>query len=135
MAQGIPARLSAREGRRFGLTVGTAFAILAGIIYWRDHTIPSLVFGTLAALLLLGGLLLPTRLGPIQRGWMAFAHALSRVTTPIFMGVVYFGVVTPIGLLVRVFGRNPMVHREAERSFWKSRDGIGGQRSNLLRQF
>jgi hypothetical protein len=91
------------------------------------------VLGGLAGLFLLGGLLLPTRLGPVQRAWMGMAHALSRVTTPIFMGIVYFLVITPIGVLRRLFGANPLRAAQGKSSGWVDRRP--NPRGDLNRQF
>ena len=52
MAHGISARLSPAEGRKFGLTVGVAFSVLAAIAGWRGHAISMYVFGGLATTLL-----------------------------------------------------------------------------------
>ena len=109
MAHSIPARLTAAEGRKFGATVGTAFVVLAGILLWRDHMLASQITGTLGGLLLLAALLIPAHLGGVQRAWMAFGLALSKITSPIFMSIVYIGVVTPIGILRRTIGRDPLV--------------------------
>ena len=113
--------------------VGAAFAVLAGIAWWRGHTLSWKVLGALAGALLLAGALIPSRLGPVQRGWMAFARRLSKVTTPIFMGIVYFLVITPIALIMRAVGRRPMEHAETDGSFW-IRSPSGG-RSDMERQF
>jgi hypothetical protein len=83
LAGRVPARLSAAEGRKFGLTVGLAFAALAGITWWRDHALLMQIFGGLATALILAGLVIPGWLGPVYRGWMGFAHLISKVTTPI----------------------------------------------------
>ncbi len=133
MAEGIPARLTAREGRRFGLTVGAAFTVLAGIAWWRGHTVSWKVLGALGGMLLLAGAIIPGLLGPVQWGWMAFARRLSKVTTPIFMGIVFFLVITPIALFMRAIGRRPMKHAEKDGSFW-IRSPSGG-RSDMERQF
>ena len=133
MEAGIPARLTAQQGRRFGFTVGLAFMVLAGISFWRGHTITPKVLGGLGGALLLGGALVPTLLGPVERGWMRFAHLLSKVTTPLFMGIVYFLVVTPIALFTRAIGRQPMVHKEKDGGFWIAPPS--GGRSDMERQF
>ena len=101
----IPARLTAHEGRRFAFPVGIAFLLLAAIAWWRSHTLPSQVLGGLGGLLIVAGALVPSHLGPVYRAWMGLAHAISKVTTPIFMGIVYYLVVTPIGLLRRIIGK------------------------------
>ena len=135
MATGIPARLTAAQGRKFGLTLGIAFLAIAAISRWRGHDIPPLVAAVLAVVLIVAGLIAPTRLGPVERAWMGFAHAISKVTTPIFMGIVYFGVVAPIGAVMRVLGRNPLRHAEVAGSFWVARSEDGEGRGGLERQF
>jgi len=71
-------RASTAELRRFGLTVGAAFLVLASISWWRGHVIPPRVLGALGILLLVPGLLAPSVLGPVQRGWMRGATVLAR---------------------------------------------------------
>jgi hypothetical protein len=77
---------------------------------------------------------LPAQLGPVHRAWMGLAHLLSRVTTPIFMSVVYFVVITPVGLLKRLFGRNPMKAALANGSYWVPREA-DAMRGDMERQF
>ena len=132
MANRVSARLTPTEGRRFGLTVGLAFLALAALVAWRGHPKVATTLGVLGALLVVAGLVVPERLGPIQRGWMAFALAISKVTTPIIMAVVYFLVVTPTGILRRAFGRNPLRPR-ADGSVWVTRSAE--DRGDLTRQF
>ncbi len=134
MEAGIPARLSAQQGRKFGFTLGAAFLVLAALLYfWRHRVLTGEVFAGIGAALVLGALVAPTALLPVERAWMAFARALSKVTTPIFMGVVYYLVVTPVGLSMRLVGRRPLVHAERERSFWT--DPPSGGRSDMTHQF
>ena len=130
---GIPTRLSVGEGRKFGLTVGIAFAALGGIGFWRGREMLALAFWVVAGALILAGLLVPRDLGPIQRAWMGIAHAISRVTTPIFMAVVYFVVVAPTGLLMRAFGRNALTAHHGDTTVWVSRGEH--RRGDLERQF
>jgi hypothetical protein len=127
----IPAGLSAAEGRRFGLTVGAAFLVLGGISYWRGHDVAPTILWILGGLLVLGGLLLPGSMGPVYRRWMGLALLLSKITTPIFMGLVYFGLFAPMGVVRRLLGRNGLV-RPAGDSFWVAKERT---RSNLQRQF
>ena len=132
MARRIPARLTTAEGRKFGLTVGIAFLALAGVAQWRGRQPASVVLAALGVVLVAGGLVVPTQLGPAQRVWMRLAHQLSRVTTPIFMGVVYFVVLAPIGLVMRLFGKNPLAVVGRDKSAWIVRER---RKSDLRRQF
>ena len=135
MAQRIPARLTAADGRKFAFPVGIAFGVLAGIALWRGHPTLATGFAVLSGALLVAGLVMPARLGPVQRGWMAFAHAISKVTTPIFLGIVFFLVFTPFGLLMRLFGRRPLNRRTADGTWWVARAPEARQRLDMERQF
>jgi hypothetical protein len=112
------ARLSAAEGRRFALPVGTALAALGGLVLWRGHDMVAFGLALAGGLLFVAGLLFPTRLGRVERAWMAMAHAISRVTTPLFMSIVYFLVLMPVGLLRRTFARNPLRRDPDGSSHW-----------------
>jgi hypothetical protein len=92
------------------------------------------VFLSLTGFLYLAGLLVPGKLGPIYRAWMGFALLLSKLTTPIFMGITFFLVIGPVGLLMRLFGRNPVDHEPRDGSFWVPRPE-DKRRSDLKRQF
>jgi Saxitoxin biosynthesis operon protein SxtJ len=133
LATSGPARLTPAEGRKFGLTLAAAFGVLGLIAWWRGGAHAPIVFGALAGLFLLGGALVPSRLGPVQRGWMGMAHAISKVTTPIFMGVVYFLVITPAGFLRRLFGSNSLRAPRGKTTGWVDRREH--PRGDLMRQF
>ena len=125
--------MSAKEGRKFGFTLGMAFIVFGGIAFWRGHETVSIVLWVVGGSLLLAGLLLPARLGPVQRGWMGMAHAISKVTTPIFMGIMYFVVFAPMGAVMRLFGHNSLTTHHGSDSAWVPR--AEGHQSDLKRQF
>lgn len=136
MASGIPARLSAAEGRKFGFTVGGAFLFFAAVMWWRGKLFPVRVaFTILGALLALGALVAPASLGPVNRAWMGLAHAISKVTTPIFLGIVYYVVLTPVGLLRRATGNHAMVHPRGANGYWFTREPELRSRTDMERQF
>lgn len=135
MAQGIPAGLSPAAGRRFGVQVGLAFIVLGSIARWREHSITSVVLWSLGVALVAGGLLAPAHMGPIYRGWMRFALALSKITTPLIMGAIYFVVLLPTGLLLRLFGHRPIQRSSSAATFWIQRGGAGDAHQDMTRQF
>jgi Saxitoxin biosynthesis operon protein SxtJ len=124
---------SASDGRRFAFPVGAAFLVLSGILFWREKQMAMQVTAGLGVTLLVAGALVPGYLGPIYRGWMGMALMISKVTTPIFMGLVYFLVLTPTGLVMRLLGRKPMTHPLESGSFWHS--NADRPKSDLRRQF
>jgi hypothetical protein len=125
--------LTRGEGRRFALTVGGAFLALAAILAWRDHRPIATVFVSMAGLLIAAGVVIPDRLGPIQSGWMMFAHAISRVTNPIVMGVVYFLILTPVGLIRRIVSGPRLSRARGQESCWAQVDG--NRSGDMRRQF
>lgn len=127
---------TAAKGRRFATTMAGAFGVFAVIAIFRHREVTERVFIALFFIMLVSGFAFPARLEPVERAWMRFAHALSRITTPIFMGIVYFVVLTPVALLRRM-GSNPMVHKSVEDSFWVSRTRADkdAARRRMERQF
>ncbi len=136
MATGLSARLSPKELRRFGVTVAIPLALLAGLGVWRGHTVLPGVLGGLAAVL--GGLafLAPRLLGPVQKVWMSMAEALGWFNTRVLLGVVYFVVMTPTGIVMRLMGRDPLDRRLGDRaSYWVQRRRHPNPRGSMERRF
>jgi Saxitoxin biosynthesis operon protein SxtJ len=127
--------LTAAQGRRFALTVGAAFLVFATIAWWREHPAAAWSLAALGGTLAAAGLIVPTRLGPVERAWMRLAHAISKVTTPIVMGVTYLLVLTPVGVLRRRFGGNPLVHGAQQRGYWQERSPDTRRSGSMRRQF
>ena len=130
----MPDSFSRSEGRKFGLQVGIAFLVIGGLFWWRQRIMLAAAMGVIGGLLLLSGMVIPTRLGPVQGAWMGLAHAISKVTTPVLMGITYFVVLVPIGLVMRLFGRDPLWPAIRGGTFWANR-GDAGQRGDLTHQF
>jgi hypothetical protein len=94
--------------RNFGMIVGGIFGVIA---LWpaviRGGSVRPWVLG-LGAALILPALVAPRILGPAHRAWMALGAALGWVNTRLVLGVIFFGVITPMGLALRLAGRDPM---------------------------
>lgn len=128
---------SAAKGRSFAFTVATALTIIALIGWWRGRELLPVILGVIAAILVVAGLVAPAKLELIDSAWMALAHAISRVTTPIFMGIVYFLLLSPIGALRRAVGNNPLDRKPVNGSYWISRpqSDLVVRRKRMERQF
>ncbi|HTK49294.1 MAG TPA: SxtJ family membrane protein [Gemmatimonadaceae bacterium] len=135
MAARVPARLTAAEGRTFGLTVGGAFLAFGAIAYWRGKHRTAMVLLGLGSALVVAALVMPTSLGPVERAWMGLAHAISKVTTPVFMGIVYFLVILPIGFARRSSGNSPIVPRSRPASRWEPHTPAVADAARMERQF
>jgi Saxitoxin biosynthesis operon protein SxtJ len=125
---------SPRELRAFALSVGGVLLALAVVAYWRGRVVAGALSGGLAFALLVVGVLAPPRLDPVYRAWMTVALAISKVTAPVLMGIVYFVLLTPLGLLLRLVGHRPLSRRRDGATYWVGRPA-GTRRSDLRRQF
>lgn len=112
---------SFRAEREFGLVVGGVIALLGGWwVYRGKFGSVSHVLLPLGALLILFGLIWPAALRWPNRAWMLLAEGLSFVTTRIILGLVFFLVVTPIGVVKRLSGWDPLGRRGPRgASYWK----------------
>ena len=110
-----------RREREFGLIVGGVFVLLSGWwLYRGKFSNASHLTLPLGSLLILLGLLWPRVLVWPNRGWMLLAEGLSFVTTRIILGIVFFLVITPIGIIKRLSGWDPLDRRSGRRpSYWK----------------
>jgi Saxitoxin biosynthesis operon protein SxtJ len=104
----MAATYTRRQLRDFGLLVGGIFGVI-GLwpLLWRQQS-PRLWALTLFVVLVVPALAAPRVLAPAYRAWMKLAEVLAWVNTRIVLGVVFYGVVTPIGLVMRALGRDPM---------------------------
>lgn len=109
--------------RRFSLVVGGGLAVIGLISWYRGHDTAPLVLWSLAAALVLAGLVYPRSLKPVEKGWMAFGHALGWVNTRIILTLLFVLVVVPVGLVMRLF-RDPLDRkmRDGRSSYWIARD-------------
>jgi hypothetical protein len=127
---------STAELRKFGLTVGLAFAFLGVVSWLRGHVVAPRVLWALGAALTVPGLIAPSLLGPVQRTWMALAHALGYVNTRIILSALFYLVVTPIGLMLRLF-RDPLnrARSDTTETDWVRRPPQTVRRESYERQF
>ncbi|MDH4023367.1 MAG: SxtJ family membrane protein [Gammaproteobacteria bacterium] len=106
-----------RKGlREFGLVTGGIVAVLFGLFFpWLlDRPIPRwpwIIFGVLAVM----GLAAPMALKPVYKTWMKFGLLMSKVMTPLIMGIAFFLTVTPLALVMRLLGKDYMA-RKLDRS-------------------
>ena len=136
MAAGISARLSPKELRRFGVTVAVPLALLAGLGVWRGHTVLPGVLGALAVVLGTLALGAPQRLRPVHTVWMAGAQALGWFNTRLLLGLVYYLVMTPTGIVMRLMGRDPLDRRLGDRSsYWVERKRHADARGSMEHRF
>ena len=134
--QPVVTGVSRSDLRKFGLTVGVAFAVLGLISWWRGHVTPPRVLWALATALVVPGLVAPALLEPVQRGWMRFGFLLGEFNSRVILTVFFYLVMAPAGLLLRL-ARDPLNRslRDPRRSQWIKRERTAIERERYERQF
>jgi hypothetical protein len=95
--------------RKFGLTTGAIVALLFGFLLpWLFNLSHALWPWILAAILVFWALVLPTSLAPVYKGWMKVGMVLGFINTHIILFLLYYLVFFPVGLVIRIAGRDPM---------------------------
>ncbi|MGB9129552.1 MAG: SxtJ family membrane protein [Thiobacillus sp.] len=122
--------------RFFGLTFFAVFLIIALLPLLSRGSIQPVALG-LALAFLAVSLIAPAWLAPLNRLWLKFGELLHRITSPIILGIMFFGVITPVGWLMRRAGKDLLrmkFDREAP-SYWIKREPPGPDKTSLKRQF
>ena len=122
--------------RFFGLTF---FAVLLLLSLWplvKGRDINLFLLATAFAFLV-AALAFPRLLAPLNKLWLQFGALLHSMTSPVILGVMFFLVITPIALLVRLTGKD-LLHLRLDRqarTYWVPRDPPGPAKRSLDKQF
>lgn len=124
------------SNRAFGGLFTAVFAIAGAWSLWRGGAAFPWWFGA-SAFTLATTLLAPALLAPFNRGWMALGNLLGRVVSPIVLGVIFFAVITPFGVIRRATGWDPMRRRydPDASTYWIERSPPGPAPDSLPNQF
>ncbi len=122
--------------RSFGLTFAAVFTVIAALPLLHGRAprwwvlIPAVVMVALA-------LTRPAILAPFNRWWARFGQILHKIVNPLILGLMFFLIITPIGLLMRVLGKRSMRTgpEPGAASYWVLREPPGPDPKSMRRQF
>ena len=110
------------SNRKFGLFFTSIFVLLAAYFYYSANIVWAYVFIAVSLIFLLITLIKSDALLPLNKLWMRFGLLLSMIVSPIVLGVIFFGLFTPIAILMRLSGRDELRLKYAQKaSHWISR--------------
>ncbi len=122
MAKTTHPKGSAAALRRFGFVMAGAFAIIGGIMLWRSRVAGPYVLGV-SGLFALLALLAPKGLGPVEKVWLLVGKYMGMINSFIILTVVYFVVLTPMALILRIVGKDLLarkLHRGQSTTYWNA---------------
>jgi dolichyl-phosphate-mannose--protein O-mannosyl transferase len=125
-----------KELRQFGITMGIVLGLLGWLLLWREKDYYP-YFLMLSVVLLFFGLVLPVLLKPLHKIWMTLALLIGWFVTRVIMIILFYLLVTPIGLLARLCRKN-FLNTKIDRnvnSYWIPRKPIKLDKKNYENQF
>lgn len=124
--------------RAFGVVMACFFGII-GLLPLIFGSGPSVRWWALAIAFIFGALawLRPATLAPLNRLWLRFGLLLSKVVSPVILGLLFFVTIMPIGLVMRALGKDPLRLRKdkSAASYWIVRDPPGPAAETMKNQF
>ena len=102
----------------FCALVGWSIARKTG--HWHDVEMGWIVAGVISIL----GLVFPPIIRPIFVGLILLTYPIGWVVSHVLLGLIFYGIVTPIGIILRLTGHDPLqINAPLGNSLWKSRTG------------
>ena len=120
------------SNRSFGIVFFIVFLIVAIYPLLNDNSIRlwSLIIGIIFLIL---GIINSKVLTPFNILWMKFGLLLGKIVSPIVMGFVFFGVVTPISIIMKLFAKDSLnLKRNKKQTYWLKKEEI---KSSMKNQF
>jgi hypothetical protein len=130
-----PIAATPKDVRKFGLMFAGIGVVFAGFNFYKEGTAWPVILACAAAFLV-AGLFGYRLLRPVYVLWMRLASILAWVNTRVILGIAFFLVLTPIGVLMRLFGKDMLgLTLESKRgSYWVKRD-VAYERQQTEKQF
>lgn len=130
---------AAEDGRSVDLYFGIVWALFlfilallpllkgGGIRFWFIYA---------SIILLILSFLFPGALTPFRKLWIRFGLLIQKITQPLVLGIVFYGFFTPIGVIMRCFGKDPLLLKKTSdaTSYWKLR-GLQQADADMKNQF
>ena len=111
------------SNRKFGFFFTAIFLICSFYSYYNSNTAWLFIFVTTSFIFFIVTILKAEVLLPLNKLWMSFGFLLGTIVSPIIMGLIFFGIFTPIAILMRLFGRDELRLRfKKQSSHWVIND-------------
>jgi len=108
----------ANPEKSFGISVGIVLLLIGGFLVWRERLTAAPVVGGIGAVLLVLGLVQPRLLKWPSAVWWRFAIILGHINARIILTVIFTLVFSPLGLLWRLVGNDPLARKRRNWPGW-----------------
>ncbi len=124
------------SNRKFGFFFTVIFTIAGVYFFIEGGARLAYILLTLALLFVMTAIIKADLLLPLNKLWMHFGLLLGMIVSPIVLGVIFFGLFTPIAIFMRLFGRDELRLKLCDRAtHWKERHSENTQHDTFKYQF
>ena len=125
-----------RQIRKFGLVAFILFGSLCAFGFWREKLLPTYLFGALSALGL-GFIFVPIILKPVFEAWQKIAFSLGRAITTLILALLYYFMITPLGLIKRLISGRPLPLNPDKKvsSYWVKKPEPAQAKERFLKRY
>lgn len=124
--------------RKFGCLFGSVCFLLAIFYKYKDASFLLVIsLATLGCLFFAIALAKPKLLSRLNRAWFQLGLILGKIASPLVIGLIFFGIITPVAVITRLFGRDALKLRKQTgvKSYWVERNPPGPEPASFKRQF
>lgn len=129
--------ITTKQLRTFGIVLALFLGAIGVVHFLKGRTPQNYWFWATAGISLLVSLLVPGLIKPLYRVALFLGHILGWINTRLILGLIYYLIFTPIGLIMRVIGKDPL-HRKFEKqaiSYWNISSRTPIPKEQYLKQF
>ena len=132
----INIKSSSKDLRSFGITFSIISLIIASFLYFSNALELFKIFAYIGLVFIVLGYIIPIALKPLYFVWMIIAIILGWVMTRVILSIVFYLVITPIGIITRILGEDFLSLKNSEtKSYWNNRDSIIENNQDYEKQF
>ena len=121
---------------KFGVFFSIVFGLLACYFIWLDLNKIAVAFIVLSVCFAVASYIRPELLLPLNKLWMRLGALLGVIVSPIIISFLFFFLITPIAIVMRIFGRDELrLKRRSRVSYWRGKDSIELTPESFKQQF
>ena len=124
------------SNKKFGFFFSIIFFIVSIYLFLIENIILASLLASLGIIFIIITLIKPGILQPLNNSWMKFGLLLGMIISPIVLGLIFFGLITPVSLITGLFGRDELnLKLKKNNTYWLPRKTSHNQTKNLRSQF
>jgi len=124
------------SNKTFGLFFTSIFFILSLYFFHINYNLIASITIILCFLTFIFSIFSPNSLRIYNYLWMKFGIFLGKIVSPIIMGLIFFGIFTPIAILMKIFTRDELNLKFTKKtSYWKNKENFSNENNKFTTQF